>query len=82
MLLVPTCSDSNVERTAHVGWSRDERGLGPSVGWVGTGRVEFLATCRGLGWVEFNDTMMGWVQRLPEMRPTCKTLHFILRKLN
>jgi len=61
---------------------RDRCGLGLSM--VGSGWVEFFYNYRGLGWVVFNDTVMGWVQRLREMRtrPTCKTFHLIPTTLN
>ena len=51
-------------------------------GRVRLGWVEVLGICCGLGWVGFNDTVMGWVRQLPEMRTTHKTLHFIPRTIN
>jgi len=40
-------------------------------------KMAWIGSIHGLGLVGFNDTVMGWVQRLREMRTTCKTLHFI-----
>jgi len=54
-------------------WLRSFHGLG----WV-----DFFGNCRGLGGVGFNDIVMGWVQRLRQMRTACKTLNFIPRTLN
>ena len=54
-------------------WLRSIHGLG----WV-----DFFGNCRGLGGVGFNDIVMGWVQRLRQMRTACKTLNFIPRTLN
>jgi len=51
-------------------------------GQVGLGRSFGHLLWIGLGWVGFNDAVMGWVRQLPEMRTTRKTLHFIPRTIN
>jgi len=33
--------------------------------WIGLGRVNFFWQLSWLGWVRFDDTVTGWVQRLP-----------------
>ena len=50
------------------------------LGWVGSGR--HFGNCHGLLWVGFNETVLGLVQRLREMKTTRMALHFIPRTLN
>ena len=58
------CGAADSSNSLEVVSGKDGPGFGLSIGWVGSRWVEFFGNYRELGWVGFNDTVMGWIQRL------------------
>jgi hypothetical protein len=52
---LPALRNLVTDEQINITQDRDGHGLGPSMGWVGLGWVEFSSTCDGLGWVGLNN---------------------------
>jgi len=50
--------------------------------WVRSIHVSVWGGLNWAGWVLYNDSIMGWVQRLRGMKTICKTWHFMSTTLN